>query len=150
MQTAYDKGPAIKTGVNQGINNLIKTLFPTGYTMNKRYFLISILCLTLSGCATSDYDTSDDRQPPSGMSGGGMGRGSGGGGHQQGPPDMNRNNSDETQPLPEEAFTACLGKKEGDYIVLKLAEGRQLKATCQLIDDQMVAVPQEKKQTGRR
>lgn len=48
------------------------------------------------------------------------------------------------------SVTVCLGKQEGDYIVLILAEAKQLKATCQLMDDQIIAVQQEKKQTGRR
>ncbi len=117
--------------------------------MKQRYFLITLLCLALSGCATSDYEASHQQQGSSGMSGGGMGRG-GGGGPQQGPPNMNRDDTGDSKPLPEEAFTACVGKKVGDYVVLILSEGKEIKATCHLLSDQMVAVPQEKKKTDRR
>lgn len=117
--------------------------------MKQNYFLILLLCLTLSSCATSDYESSDQQQGPSGMSGGGMGPG-GGRGSQQGPPNMDGSDSDNEMPLPEAAFTACLGKKEGDYVVLELAPGKEIKATCTLMNDQMIAIPQENKKKGRR
>lgn len=118
--------------------------------MKNRLVFIALLCLSISGCATSDYDAANEQQRPSGMSGGGMGRGGGGGGHQQGPPNMQNNDTNNERVLPEEAFTACAGKKAGDYVVLVLADGKEIQATCQLMEDQMVAVPQQKMKPNRR
>lgn len=80
----------------------------------------------------------------------GGGGGGGGGGSQQGPPNMDSRDSDSEMVLPEEAFTACLGKKEGDSVLLQLAPGKEIIATCKLLNDQMIAVPQEQKRSGRR
>lgn len=52
----------------------------------------------------------------------------GGRGGQQGPPP--------------EAFTACEGKAEGDSVTFKGMRGETLKATCALINDELVAVPE--------
>lgn len=120
----------------------------------KKYQLILILSLWLPlfGCATNDNYSSDEQQGPSGMSGQGMGGGGGrgGGGPQQGPPNMEKDNSETKETPPIEAFTACEGKQEGDYVLLILAEGKEIKATCQVIDDHMVAVPQKSSKPNRK
>lgn len=43
---------------------------------------------------------------------------------------------------PPEAITACEGKTEGDSVTFKGMRGESLKATCELINDQLVAVPE--------
>lgn len=109
--------------------------------------------LLLSGCATNDTYNSDDQQNPPGMSGKGMGsggRGGGGGGHQQGPPDMDKDEQESDPPLPDEAFTACNDKTAGDTVVLFLPDGKELKATCTIVDDHMVAVPEKSRKPARR
>jgi hypothetical protein len=83
-----------------------------------------------------------------GGGGGGPGGGGGGGDRPQGPPGGDQ--EDSSQDLPIESFTACHDKKEGDFVLLVLAEGKELQATCKLIDDQMVAVPKESKKEERR
>lgn len=117
------------------------------------FILTLLLSLPLGGCATNDDYTADEQQGPGGMSSqgmGGPGGGGGGGGRPEGPPGMDKNDSDKNKPLPAEAFSACEGKKAGDYVLLILAEGKEIQATCQLIDDQMVAVPKETKKPERR
>ena len=43
---------------------------------------------------------------------------------------------------PPEAFKACEGKAVGDSVSFAGRRGEALKATCQSIDDQLVAVPE--------
>ncbi len=116
--------------------------------MKHGFVLTVLLLLPLSGCATNDSYTSDDQQDRPGMSRQqGMGQGGGGGrvggGSQQGPPNMEREDSKTDEVPPTEAFTACEGRQEGDFVVFILSEGKDIKATCQIIDDHMVAVPQK-------
>lgn len=86
------------------------------------------------------------------MSGPGMGSGGrgGGGGPQQGPPDRDNDDKEPELVLPDEAFTACSDKTEGDTVVLFLSDGKELKATCTIVDDHMVAVPEKSKKPPRR
>lgn len=55
-------------------------------------------------------------------------RGGGPNGGQQGPPP--------------EAIAACDGMKEGDSVSFEGRRGESVAGTCQLIDDQLVAVPE--------
>lgn len=125
--------------------------------MKHGFVLTVLLLLPLSGCATNDSYTSDDQQDRPGMSGqqgmsqgAGGGGGRGGGGPQQGPPNMAKDDSKTDEVPPTEAFTACEGKQEGDFVVFILSEGKQIKATCQIIDDHMVAVPQKSGKPDRK
>lgn len=43
---------------------------------------------------------------------------------------------------PPEAIEACEGKVEGDSVTFKGRRGESLTATCELVDDQLVAVPE--------
>jgi hypothetical protein len=54
-------------------------------------------------------------------------RGGGPGGGHQGPPP--------------EAIEACEGKQEGDSVTFSGRDGESLSATCQVVEDQLVAVP---------
>lgn len=120
----------------------------TKKTIRYGSILTLLLWLPLSGCATSDSYTNEDKQgPPSGMSGGGMGRG---GGHKQGPPDMDVADIKGVEAPPVEAFTACEGKQEGDSVVYILPGGQEIKATCRLIEDHLVAMPTENRKRGPR
>lgn len=119
-----------------------------GITMKMKhgFVLTVLLLLPLSGCATNDSYTSDDQQDRPGMSGQqGMSQGGGRGGEgpQQGPPNMAKDDSTTDEVPHTEAFTACEEKQEGDFVVFILSEGKKIKATCQIIDDHMVAVPQK-------
>lgn len=121
--------------------------------MKYTYTLFFLWLLLISGCATNDTYNSDDQQTPPGMSGKGMGgsggRGGGGGGPQQGPPDMDKNEKESDLPLPDEAFTACTDKTAGDTVLLFLPDGKELKATCTIVDDHMVAVPEKSRKPKR-
>ncbi|BHH85872.1 hypothetical protein [Desulforhopalus sp. 52FAK] len=119
--------------------------------------LALLCCFPLFGCATDDSYTSESQQSVQGMGqqggGGGMGRGGGGGmgggkGGQQGPPNRQDEDNDPTSSLPDEAFTACVDKQAGEYVYLKLPDGKELKATCQVIDEHMVALPEQTKKSG--
>lgn len=43
---------------------------------------------------------------------------------------------------PPEAFEACEGKAEGDSVSFKGPRGESLEATCEMMNDQLVAVPE--------
>jgi len=112
--------------------------------------ILSLLCcLPLFGCATDDSYTSESQQGEQGMGqggGGGMGGGgmSGGrGGDQQGPPNSQQDEKDITSSLPDEAFTACVDKEAGQYVYLTLPDGKELKAKCQVVDEHMIAMPEQ-------
>ncbi len=122
--------------------------------MRYTYVLFLLSWLLLSGCASNGTSSSSDQQSQPGMSGKGMGgsggRGGGGGGPQQGPPDMDRDEKECDLPLPDEAFTACKDKTAGDAVVLFLPDGIELKATCTIVDDHMVALPEKSRKPARR
>lgn len=50
---------------------------------------------------------------------------------------------------PPEAIEACEGKTAGDSVTFADREGESLSATCEEIDDQLVAVPEGMKRGGR-
>ena len=56
------------------------------------------------------------------------GGGGGGRGGQQGPPP--------------EAIEACVDKAEGDVVSFEGRRGESVEATCEMVDDQLVAVPE--------
>lgn len=122
--------------------------------MKHGFILTILLWLPLSGCATNENYTSDDQKNRPGMSGqqemGRGGGGRGGGGSQQGPPHMEKEDSTPDEAPPTEAFIACEGKQQGDFVVFILSEGKEIKATCQVVDDHMVAVPQKFGKADRR
>lgn len=43
---------------------------------------------------------------------------------------------------PPEAIEACSGKSEGDGVTFDGPRGESLSGTCQMVDDQLVAVPE--------
>ena len=51
---------------------------------------------------------------------------------------------------PAEAIKACEGKELGDTVEFTGRRGESLKATCQNIDDQLVAVPEGMSSGGAR
>lgn len=53
---------------------------------------------------------------------------------------------DGRQGPPPEAFTACEGKSEGDSVTVEGRDGDLLTATCTILNDQLVAVPEGRKQ----
>jgi hypothetical protein len=44
---------------------------------------------------------------------------------------------------PPEAFEACADKSEGDSVTIETRRGDTLSATCQMIEDSLVAVPED-------
>ena len=56
-------------------------------------------------------------------------------------PDNMRMDGNRPKGPPPEAMEACNGKSVGDSVVLTSPRGKSMKATCQEIDDQLVAVP---------
>lgn len=46
---------------------------------------------------------------------------------------------------PPEAFEACENKSEGDSVTVETRRGDSLSATCQMMNDTLVAVPQDAK-----
>ena len=97
-----------------------------------------------AGCASNDSYSDHERQMSQGMSNGRMGGGGGGrGGRQSGPPPQ-FDSADQQQELPEEAFTACQGKEEGDKIQFLLPDGEMVTASCEVVDDHLVALPENK------
>ncbi|MAD15643.1 MAG: hypothetical protein CL579_06130 [Alteromonadaceae bacterium] len=46
---------------------------------------------------------------------------------------------------PPEAFEACEGQSEGDSVSVETRRGDSMSATCQMIDDTLVAVPDKDK-----
>ncbi|WP_163339463.1 hypothetical protein [Desulfopila sp. IMCC35008] len=46
---------------------------------------------------------------------------------------------------PPEAIAACEGKAEGDSVTFKGRRGESMKATCEVINDQLAAVPEKHK-----
>lgn len=57
---------------------------------------------------------------------------------------------DGRQGPPPEAFTACENKSEGDSVTFEGRDGESLTATCTIINDQLVAVPEGHKPEGRK
>jgi hypothetical protein len=49
---------------------------------------------------------------------------------------------DRKQGPPPEAIQACEGKQEGDIVSFTGGRGESVKATCQTVEDQLVAVPE--------
>jgi hypothetical protein len=122
--------------------------------MKYAIFLTLLLWLPLFGCATNEHYTSDDQQDPPGMSGQRMGSGGGGGrgggGPQQRPHNMDKDDSEKNEPPPIEAFRACDGKNVGDNVAFTISDGKQITATCQVIDDHLIAVPKTAKKKEKR
>ena len=46
---------------------------------------------------------------------------------------------------PPEAIEACVDKSEGEVVTFETRRGHQLEATCKLIEEQLVAVPEHHK-----
>ena len=57
----------------------------------------------------------------------------------------NRGGRDGRQGPPPEAIEACEGKSEGDSVTFSGRRGDSVTATCKLVDDQLVAVPEGRK-----
>ena len=46
---------------------------------------------------------------------------------------------------PPEAFEACVDKSEGDSVTIETRRGDTLSATCKMMNDSLVAVPEDAK-----
>lgn len=69
--------------------------------------------------------------------------GKGRGMRQESPPDNVNNRENQFLPeqdFTEDAFLACQGKKEGDSTMVHNDHNETVKATCQIINDHLVAV----------
>ena len=62
--------------------------------------------------------------------------------------EQNRQGSDRNHKPPEEAFTACKDKKAGDTVTFYGQNGEKIEAKCTLINDQLVAVPENQSNDG--
>lgn len=51
---------------------------------------------------------------------------------------------------PREAIEACVDKSEGDVVTFETPRGDQLEATCKLMEEQLVAVPEHHKKRRDR
>lgn len=51
---------------------------------------------------------------------------------------------------PQEAIEACADKSEGDVVTFETRRGDQLEATCELMEEQLVAVPEHHKKRRDR
>ena len=51
---------------------------------------------------------------------------------------------------PQEAYTLCEDKSENDVVNITTPEGDEIEATCQLMGDQLVAVPENHKPPQRQ
>ncbi len=61
------------------------------------------------------------------------------------PPGINNTTTTANMTLPAEAFTACKGKRSGDEVSFSPENGKLVVATCQVIDDHLVAVPERRR-----
>ncbi|ARD22820.1 MULTISPECIES: hypothetical protein [Shewanella] len=50
---------------------------------------------------------------------------------------------------PQEAYDICEDKNEADVVTITTPDGDEVEATCQLMDDELVAVPDNHPQRGR-
>ncbi|MCC4832453.1 hypothetical protein Q4601_04300 [Shewanella sp. 1_MG-2023] len=51
---------------------------------------------------------------------------------------------------PQEAYTLCEDKTENDVVNITTPKGDEISATCQMMDDQLVAVPEDHKPPQRQ
>lgn len=122
-------------------------------TVNEKLKIIKFACipvlttwLVLSGCAADEtYGPADQADRHSrGMGTKGMARGP------KGRPPGTDSTETRTKPeLPDVAFTACVDKEPGDKVELSLPNGITVQATCQVIEDHLVAVPELQEERGR-
>lgn len=99
--------------------------------------------LLITGCAGTETTDNDRRQGPPAM-----GNNSRGG--MQGPPqgmshnDRDSEDSKTNKTPPAEAIAACIEKKLGDHVEFTGPRGEVVIAVCQVYEDHLVAVPEER------